>query len=98
MRHFLYQRIKEIGTLSQVPEQLRPQRFLEERLRPITDDVLTAANIPWQDETMAKKTRDQRKRLDSLRTVLGNHVRTTPPQSFAYLPKSRAAREIRARV
>lgn len=94
-RHFLYQRIKEVGGLSQVPERLRPQRFLEEHLRPATDAALAAANLKWQDEVMARRTRGHRKRLDSLRIALGEHARTTPPQSFAYLPKTRAARDDR---
>lgn len=94
-RHFLYQRIKEVGGLSQVPEPLRPQRFLEQHVRPATDAALAAANLNWQDEAMAKRTRDHRKRLDSLRIALGEHARTTPPQSFAYLPKTRTARDAR---
>ena len=94
-RHFLYQRIKEVGGLSQVPEHLRPQRFLEHHLRPATDAALAAANLKWQDEVMARRTYKHRKRLDSLRIALGEHARTTPPQSFAYLPKTRAARDTR---
>ena len=94
-RHFLYQRIREVGGLGQVPERLRPQRFLEDHLRPATDAALAAANLNWQDEVMGKKIRDHRKRLDSLRIALGEHARTTPPQSFAHLPKTRAARDAR---
>jgi hypothetical protein len=96
-RHFLYQRIKEVTGLSQIPEQLRPQRFLDQHLRAATDKALTAATINWGDEpmaeAMAKKMQDNRKRLDNLRVALGNHAETTPPESFAQLPKTRAARE-----
>jgi hypothetical protein len=41
-RHFLYQRIKEVSGLSQMPEQLRAQQFLERQLRPTTDRALAA--------------------------------------------------------
>lgn len=96
-RHFLYQRIKEVTGLSQIPGRLRPQRFLDQHLRAATDRALTAATINWADEpmaaAMAKKMQDNRKRLDNLRIALGNHAETTPPESFAQLPKTRVARE-----
>ena len=92
-RHFLYQRIKQIGGLSQVPEQLRPQRFLDTHLRPATDKAVAATRIDWEDAAMVKKMQENRKRLDALRVALGNHAEQTPPRSFANLPKSRAARE-----
>lgn len=96
-RHFLYQRIKEISGLGQIPEGLRPQRFLDQHLRSATDKALAAATINWGDDpmanVMAKKMQDNRKRLDNLRIALGNHAETTPPETFAQLPKTRAARE-----
>ena len=96
-RHFLSQRIKEVTGLSQIPERLRPQRFLDQHLRAATDKALTAATINWGDEpmaaAMAKKMQDNRKRLDNLRIALGNHAEATPPESFAQLPKTRATRE-----
>lgn len=95
VRHFLYQRMKEIGGLSQVPEQIRPQRFLEAHLRPTTDKALAAANIDWDDNAMAKKMQSNRKRLDTLRVALGKHAEQNPPKSFAHLPQTRAAREVR---
>ncbi|MGH8652483.1 MAG: hypothetical protein ACREYE_10045 [Gammaproteobacteria bacterium] len=93
-RHFLYQRIKEIGGLSQVLEQLRSQRFLDIHLRPATDKALAAATVNWEDDAMAKKMHENRKRLNALRVALGHHAERTPPQSFANLPKTRAAREV----
>jgi hypothetical protein len=51
--------------------------------------------INWEDNAMAKKMQENRKRLDALRVALGNHAEQTPPQSFANLPKTRAAREVR---
>lgn len=91
--HFLRQRIREVNGLGQVPEQLRPQRFLDQHLRPATDKALAAATINWGDTPMAKKMQENRKRLDSLRVALGNHAENHPPQSFAILPKTRVSRE-----
>jgi hypothetical protein len=56
-RHFLCQRSREVASLSQIPEQLRPPRFLEQRLRPATDIALRATNINWADDAVARKMR-----------------------------------------
>jgi len=92
-RHFLYQRIREVATLSQIPEQLRVQRFLDQHLLPTTNLALVAANINWHDEAMAKRTHEQRKRLDALRIALGNYELKRQKQSPAHLPKTRVSRE-----
>lgn len=94
-QHFLRQRISEVNGLGKVPEQLRPQRFLDQHLRPATDKALAAATTNWDDDAMAKKMQDNRKRLDSLRIALGNHAEKTPPKSFALLPETRVVREAR---
>jgi hypothetical protein len=98
-RHFLYQRMRQISALGLIPEQLRPQRFLDQHVRSASDKAITAATINWPDdqigEIMAKKMQENRKRLDALRVALGNHAERSPPRSFAPLPKTRAAREAR---
>ena len=94
-RHFLYQRIKQVSGLAQIPEQLRTGRFLEQHLRPATDAVLAAANFQWEDETFMRKMRDQRKRLDMLRVALGNLEQKMPVRPVAVLPQTRAARDAR---
>ncbi len=92
-RHFLVQRIEEISGLSRVPEALRPQQFLDQRLRPTTDRALAAATADWEDSTMAKKTRENRKRLDALRVALGELAAKSNRRSFARLPETRVVRD-----
>lgn len=96
-RHFLHQRMREVSGLGRIPEQLRPQRFLDQHLRPTTDKAVAAATINWEDGAMAKKMQDNRKRLDALRIALGQQAETSPPRSFAPLPETRAARDARRR-
>lgn len=93
-RHFIVQRMKEMGGLSQIPEQLRPQRFLDGHLRPATDKALAAATINWNDNAMAKRMQENRKRLDALRVALGNYA-DIAPVTHAVFPMTRAAREAR---
>lgn len=94
-RHFLHQRMSEVARLSQIPEQLRPQRFLDTHLRPMTDRAVAATTINWkeEDKAMAKTMEGNRKRLDALRIALGREAEINPPQSFAVLPRTRAVRE-----
>ena len=89
-RHFMVQRINEVAGLSQIPESLRPQRFLDRHLRPATDAAVAAAAVPWSDEGMCEKTEKHRKRLDALRITLGNQAAKHPPVSFAKHPKTLA--------
>jgi hypothetical protein len=92
-RHFLYRRIEDVTELGRTPDSLRPQTFLERHLRPTTGHALAAANINWPEEAMAKKTRDQRKRLDALRVAFSHQWEATPPRSYASVPLRRAVRE-----
>lgn len=92
-RHFMVQRLGHVSELSQIPEQLRPQRFLERHLRPATDLAVSAERIDWKDKEMMKKTEKNRVRLDNLRVALGNQAVKKPPISFAAHPKTRASRE-----
>ncbi|MFC5500284.1 hypothetical protein ACFPOE_22265 [Caenimonas terrae] len=92
-RHFLYQRTREIAGLSQIPESLRPQQFLEEHLRPASDRAILAKQLPLP-ETLQKKIDGHSKRLNDLRIVLGTYSQTRRQTSFAQHPKTRAAREV----
>ena len=94
-RHYLHQRMAEVGRLSQIPETLRPQRFLEQHLRPATDKALAATRIDWGDEKITKKMHKKRKDLDTLRVALGELARRNPPRSFSLHPKTRVSRASR---
>ena len=91
-RHFLYQRTREVGGLSQIPESLRRQRFLEEHVRLASDRALLATklNLP---EALAAKAVSQSARLDKMRIELAEYVRRHRDATFARHPVTRAARE-----
>jgi hypothetical protein len=92
VRHFLYQRTREVAGLGQIPESLRPSQFLEEHLRPASDASLLATRLVLP-ETLAKKAVKQSKRLNDLRIVLGQYAQKRRDASFARHPMTRAARE-----
>jgi len=97
-RHFLIQRSKQISSLSNIPEQLRPQEFLNKQLLPITDRVLKAANYDWDEDTaMARKVQKHRQRLDKIRISLGEYMDKLSSSSYSPHPIPRAAREASSR-
>lgn len=65
-------------------------------MRPITDRILAAAEINWNDPGLTKKLRVHRKRMDALRSALGARAEATPQPIAAVLPKTRVAREARS--
>ena len=97
VRAFVVQRAEEVGSIGVVPEELRPQTFLDGHVRPTTDRALAAAKIDWgADEAgrkLGKKLGAHRKRLDDFRIALGARADRMPPRSFALQPPTRIARE-----
>lgn len=91
-RHFLFQRTREVAGLSQIPESLRPQRFLEEHLRPASDRALVAKELPLPEQ-LQKKAETQSKRLNDLRVALGAYAQKRRDATFAQHPTTRLARE-----
>jgi hypothetical protein len=88
-QHFLRQRIDEVAHLGIIPEDLRPNRFVDKHLRSRTDVVHAATELPWKDEVLKARMNAQRRRLDRMRGVLGNlagegvaerSVATVPPR------------------
>ena len=83
--HFLNQRSREVFELSEVPEPLRPQMYLERFLRPATDLARDAKDLE------PALTRWHRQ-LEDWRRVLGDMAREEPPVSFARPPASQLDR------
>lgn len=94
-RHFLIQRMKQVGSLGRVPASLRVEQFLEAQVRPATDLVVQATNLNIKDEAMAEKLRKRRKHMDAVRVALAAIPREGVAAERAVLPKTRMAREPR---
>ena len=87
VRHSLVQRSGEVQRLSNVPEHLRAQHFLEETLRPTTDAVVFAESLTSQtEERLAKRMSDQRKVLERVRVGLGRFAQESAVVSFSRMP------------
>lgn len=92
-RHFMIQRIKDVSGLSAIPEQIRPMRFLESKLRRASDLAVALAGLDIGDKDFARQAERNRKRLDALRVALSEQASKHPPRSFSQHPKTRASRE-----
>ena len=69
-RYFVFTRMEEVGALSQVPQQLRPNQYLETMLRPATDRLgrVVQAELPTALQSRLEK---ERRKLDGWRHTLG---------------------------
>jgi hypothetical protein len=93
-RHFLIQRMKQVGKLGQWHLPLRAGRFVEEMVRPASDMLVQATNWNLKDVELGAKLGKQRRRLDAVRTALNADVANIEQRS-AVVPKTRSARELR---
>jgi hypothetical protein len=94
-RHFLFQRMKQIGALSRVPLAQRAQQFVDEMVRPASDVAVQAANWKLKNEEILHRLKKQRRRLDAVRVALASLASDAVRQRPA-LPRTRMARELRS--
>ncbi len=93
VRHSLVQRSGEIQRLSDIPQHLRTDRFLEESLRPATDAAVFAESLSFKDGgALAKRMQENRKGLERLRVGLGSLAREGRIVSFSEIPRRRVGR------
>jgi hypothetical protein len=91
LRHFFFRRTTEVHQLGLVPAALRPERFLEDMLRPATDAAVFAERLNLADSVLAQALRKKKKSLETLRVTLGDMTKDRPG-SHSSIPVRRAAR------
>ena len=91
-RHFLIQRIREVGRLSQGAEQGRTSVYLDEMLRPVTDRLPRVLQVKFGEDTL-RKLENERRKLAGWREALGSLARHQPATTFSAIPQTRTARQ-----
>jgi hypothetical protein len=92
-QHFAVQKIKQVAQLSQHPDSLRGDMFLERYVRPTTDLALQLSKVSGLTEALQSKLEKHRHRLDGLRVMLGKLSESDKAASTAQIPKTRSMRE-----
>jgi hypothetical protein len=93
-RHFVLTRMVEVGTIGGVPSSLRAGAYLDRILRPATDRLGRALQLPLEPATR-DKFETERRRLDGWRYTLGEMARTEPGTTHAAVPRRRLLRQRR---
>lgn len=91
--HFLHRRSGELLHMSAIPEQRRAEVFMEETLRPLTDNAIFAEKLRLVDRPeLSRRLVRKRKSVELLRIGLGNFLLNERPVSFSRTPLRRITR------
>lgn len=89
-RHAIYQRAREIERLGIVPESLRPQHYLDNNVRRISDDVARIASLPLRNAALVDILRERQRQLSRFRQMLAHTVENSASASIAVAPRRRS--------
>lgn len=92
-RHALYQRAREVEWLSGTPQTIRVARYLDERVRRVSDHVAALAGVAALDETLQKSLVKKQSDLSRFRHAMAHLAEAAPLDSVAIPPPRRAARD-----
>lgn len=97
VRHALFQRAREIEWLSDTPQTIRADRYLDERVRPVNDNVAAIAGIPGLDQALRTSIVRKRGEMSRFRPVMAHLAEAQPADSAAIPPPRRAVGDDRGR-
>ena len=90
-RHALYQRAREVEWLSETPQTIRAERYVDERVRPVSDNVAAIAGISELDETLRKIIVGKQQKMSRFRQVMAHLTEAQSTHSVAIPPPRRAS-------
>ncbi len=91
-RHALFQRAREIEALSKTPQGTRAARYVDERVRKVSDDVAAAASLSGLGPQTQKALASKQAWMSRFRQVIGHLVSEPHSTSVAITPRRRSAR------
>ena len=92
-RHALYQRAREIEILSGTPESLRISRYLDERVRKVSDDVAAVAAMSGLPSTLQANLVKKQGEISRFRLAMAHLAQASPSQTAAIAPAKRTTRK-----
>jgi hypothetical protein len=88
-RHAIYQRAREIERLSGTLQTERPERYLNESVRRVSDFVAQVAAFPGMDEELQRGLVKKQGDMSRLRQMVAHLVEGTNSASVAVVPTRR---------
>ncbi len=74
VRHFIHQRSEEVKSLIHMPPSIRPQRFLDERIRKVSDDIAAAASLKSVSDVFKGKVEKKQSVVSKFRRTMSHLV------------------------
>lgn len=96
-RHALYQRAREVEWLTETPQTVRVARYLDERVRHVSDEVAAIAGFADLDTGLQRNFARKQRRMSRFRPAMAHLATTGVPRSVALSPPPCAARAGRGR-
>ncbi len=90
-RHAIYQRARELEGLSETPDSSRVSRYLDERVRRVSDEITMIANVEGLDDDLRKAFLKKQRELGRFRHAMAHLSEVAPPDSLAISPPRRSA-------
>ena len=91
-RHALYQRAREIERLSTTPQTIRVSRYLDEHVRPVSDNVAAVASASGLDEAFLRSLRRKHTSMSRFRQAMVHLGQAAPLSTVAISPSHRVSR------
>ncbi len=88
-RHALYQRAREIEMLSGTPQSIRAARYIDERVRRVSDDVALIAGFPSLSPDLREKLVRKQGEVGRFRQAMGHLFEIGSPDNIAIAPRRR---------
>lgn len=92
-RHFVYQRSRQVRELSGTPDALRPQVYLDNEVRRVSDDVASVAGFKSLTDDLRKSLATKQKKMARFRQAMAHLAESNPIKEPALAPKDRPSRE-----
>ena len=91
--HFVHQRSQQVERLGSTPPSVRINRYLDDYVRPVSDNVAAASGLGAIGDSLRKKLTDKQRAMSRYRKAMGHLAKMNPVKEAAAPPATRAARE-----
>ncbi len=92
-RHFVHQRSSQIAEMSRIPQSIRPSRYLEDNVRPVSGDVSAAFGLGAISAELRSKFEKKLKAMERFQQAISHFSQIDEMNSMAEVPPRRSERK-----